>query len=244
MIEKKGTGIMGKFFDRVLVYLPALFLLGPFQVWAQTDVAASIYGALNQSTSGNSTVQNPSDQAGVLFEARHIRNPLVGYEVAYAYNRANQAYSYQFNPPCPVGGFVPCGPTTMTGAIPANAHEFTGDWVFSLKMANLRPFALAGAGVLVTVPSGSTFPLTTVICGAYGTSVPCSVSTGSAPTSTVTKGVFVYGAGLDWTMLPHIGLRFQYRGNVYKAPDLASAFTSTNSFTQNAEPMVGAFFRF
>ena len=49
---------------------------------------------------------------------------------------------------------------------------------------------------------------------------------------------------MDWTVVPHLGLRFQYRGNLYKAPDLASVFSSTNSFTHNSEPMIGAFFRF
>ena len=64
------------------------------------------------------------------------------------------------------------------------------------------------------------------------------------PTQTQTKGVFQYGAGLDWTVLPHIGLRFQYRGNVYKAANLTKVFTSTDKFTQTAEPVVGVFFRF
>jgi len=56
--------------------------------------------------------------------------------------------------------------------------------------------------------------------------------------------VFVYGAGLDWGVLPHLGLRFQYRGNLYKAPDLTKLYTSTNRFTHTAQPMIGAYFRF
>jgi hypothetical protein len=89
-------------------------MFGSLLVWAQTDVAVSAYGAFNQSTSGNGTVQSPSNQAGFLIEARHIRNPLVGYEATYAYNRANQAYSSQFFPPCPAA--VCGGPTTKTAA--------------------------------------------------------------------------------------------------------------------------------
>jgi opacity protein-like surface antigen len=246
-VEQMEVFIMGKLFSQVLVSGFALLLFNPLQGWAQTDIAASVYGAFNQSISGGTgqgpsqTEQSQSDQAGFLIEARHIRNPLVGYEVTYAYNRANQAYyTPTYYPPCPIGGSSFCGPTTKTAAIPANAHEFTADWVASLKVANLRPFALAGAGLLVNVPSGGT--LTTIICGLHDSL--CNQSTNSAPTNTVTKGVFVYGAGLDWTLLPHLGLRFQYRGNVYKAPDLTTAFSSTNSFTQTAEPMVGAFFRF
>jgi hypothetical protein len=226
-----------------------LFLLcfGACQGRAQTDVAASVYGAFNSSAvSGKHTQQvttiSPSSAAGVLLEFRHISNPLVGYEFTYSFNRANQAYSKVTpTPPCPAIGAL-CGPITTRAAVPANAHEFTADWVASLKFASFRPFVLAGGGLLVTVPGTGSVPAVVTICDRSGS--PCSSGTTSIPTSTHVTGVFVYGAGLDWSLLPHIGLRFQYRGNVYKAPELAEVFSSASSFTHNAEPVAGVFFRF
>jgi opacity protein-like surface antigen len=205
----------------------------------QTDIAASLYGAFNESTKGNDVQQSPSNSAGVLLEVRHIRNPLIGYEATYSYNRANQAYS---SPPvpgaaCPTSG---CGPNSA--AISNNAHQVTGNWIVSLKVSNLRPFALAGGGILFNQPTGGTVAVTQ--CAGLPTPVTCQTTTTSATTSSSTKGVFDYGAGLDWTVLPHLGLRFQYRGNLYKAANLTNVFTSTNAFTQTAEPMVGAFLRF
>ncbi len=183
---------------------------------AQTDVALSIYGAFNGSTNGNGVEQSPSNSAGGMLELRHISNPLIGYDVTYSYNRANQVYSPTA---CPVAGITPgCSPAA---AISANAHELTGDWVASVKISNLRPFALAGAGLLFNQPAGS-----------------------QSNTTSSTKPVFVYGAGLDWGLLPHLGLRLQYRGNLYKAPDLTTLFRSTGKFTHSAEPMLGAYFRF
>jgi hypothetical protein len=41
-----------------------------------------------------------------------------------------------------------------------------------------------------------------------------------------------------------MGLRFQYRGNLYKAPNLTTVFASTGAFTHASEPMIGAYFRF
>jgi opacity protein-like surface antigen len=199
---------------------------------AQTDIAASLYGAFNQSTSGNNTNQSPANAAGGLIEFRQIRSPLFGYEATYAYNRSNQGLS-NGSLVCPG---VSC--TVSTAAISANAHEVTGDWVVSFKTGSFRPFALAGGGLLLNVPSGGTVT-TTTFCSLCALS---SQTTTAAVTSTSTKGVFVYGAGVDWTLLPHLGLRLQYRGNVYKAADVTSAFTSTNSFTQTAEPMIGVFF--
>ena len=186
---------------------------------AQTDIALSLYGAFTGSTTGNGVTQSPANQAGGMVELRHISNPLVGYEATYSYNRANQTY-FAVCPGVPPGSPFTCNVAVMQ-AVPANAHEITGDWVVSLGVSNLRPFALAGVGMLMNVPSGS-----------------------QIGTSSSTRAAFVYGAGLDWGLLPHLGLRLQYRGNVYKAPDLIGAFQSTNSFTHTAEPMIGAYFRF
>lgn len=200
-------------------WLIVILLLGISTVQAQTDVALSLYGAFNGKTTGNGTAQSPSNAAGGLIEVRHIRNPLIGYEATYSYNRANQTYmatSYA----CPVGVLPPCA-APAPAAISANAHEISGAWIASVHVANLRPFALAGVGLLIDVPAG-----------------------GQASTNTQTKPVFVYGAGLDWGLIGPLGLRFQYRGNLYKAPDLTKLYTSTGAFTQTAEPMIGAYLRF
>ena len=60
---------------------------------AQTSVALGVYGAFNGATSGNDTNESPANQAGGLVELRRIKNPLVGYEATYAYNRADQGLS-------------------------------------------------------------------------------------------------------------------------------------------------------
>jgi len=180
----------------------------------KTDVALSFYGTWSEKTTGNGIIQSPSNAAGGIVEVRHISNPIVGFEGTYSFNRANQVYS----PTISCG--LPCGPITPA-TISADAHEVTGDWIASLKIANLRPFALAGGGLLFNQPVG-----------------------GQTDTTSSNKPVFVYGAGLDWGLLPHIGLRLQYRGNLYKAPDLTTLYTSSGAFTHTAEPMIGAYLRF
>jgi opacity protein-like surface antigen len=188
-------------------------ICGAAAAHAQTDVALSLYGAFGGTTNGNGTIQSPSNSAGGLVELRHISNPLIGYEATYSFNRDNQVYRSN------------CAGVTCTSIAPqpvsANAHEISGDWIASVHIANLRPFALAGVGALFNQPTG-----------------------GQTDTNSATKAVFVYGAGLDWGALPHLGLRFQYRGNLYKAPDLTRLFTSTDAFTHTSEPVIGAYFRF
>jgi opacity protein-like surface antigen len=181
---------------------------------SNTEVALSIYGAFSGTTTGNGIQQSPSNAAGGLVEVRHIVNPLIGFEGTYSFNRANQTYT-----PTGVTCGLICGPTTPA-AVSADAHEVTADYLASLKIANLRPFALAGLGVLLNQPAGN-----------------------QANTSSSDKAVYVYGAGLDWGILPHIGVRLQYRGNLYKAPDLTKLYTSSGAFTHTSEPMVGVYFR-
>jgi len=162
-------------------------------------------------------VQSPSNSAGVLLELRHLSNPLMGYELNYSYNRANESYSNASSSGI-VGGTGP-----NTNSVKAAAHEVGADWVvsFGLPVLPLKIFGLAGGGILFVEPDGN-----------------------QAGTQSNTKGVFSYGAGLDYSLLPHLGLRLQYRGNLYRAPDLVSAFSSTNKFTRTSQPMLGAYFRF
>lgn len=181
---------------------------------ANTDVALSLYGAFSGATTGNGVQQSPSNAAGGLVEVRHIVNPLIGFEGTYSFNRANQTYT---NTGVTCG--VICAPTTPA-AVSADAHEVTADYLASLKIANLRPFALAGLGVLLNQPAGN-----------------------QTDATSSNKAVYVYGAGLDWGLLPHLGLRLQYRGNLYKAPDLTRLYTSTGAFTHTSEPMIGVYFR-
>ncbi len=183
---------------------------------AQTDVALSVYGAFSGTTNANGVQQSPANAAGGMLEVRHISNPVLGFEGTYSFNRANQHYAALLD--CPGIG---C-PTTLAASVKANAHEVTFDWIPSIKLANFRPFGVLGAGLLLNVPvSGqSTFE-----------------------TQTSTKAVYVYGAGLDWGLLPHLGLRAQYRGNLYKTPDVTKLFGSSNVFTHTAEPMIGVYFR-
>jgi opacity protein-like surface antigen len=207
-------------------------------------VSASLYGAFTGITNKNTTAygvtQSPSNAAGGLLEVRHIAKPWFGYEGTYSINRANQRYSSMSYAVCGV-----CDVANWWTPVSANAHEVTGDWVASLKVRNLRPFALAGGGILFNVPSSGQATTTITITGCGGAPV-CNPGTTTSPisTTTSTKPVFVYGAGVDWGLLPHIGLRLQYRGNLYKAPNLTALYTSTNAFIHTAEPMIGAYFRF
>jgi opacity protein-like surface antigen len=222
-LENKSTQVaimQSKNLLRNLSFAFALAAMSGAAIHAESDLALSLYGAFSGTTNGMNVQQSPSNAAGGIFELRHISNPLIGWEATYSFNRANQVYTYTGPVPavCPAPP-ASCGVTPA--AVSANAHELSGDWVPSVHVGNLRPFGLLGVGVLLNEPAGS-----------------------QSNTTSSNKAVYIYGAGLDWGLLPHIGLRFQYRGNLYKAPDVTTLYTSTNAFTHTAEPMIGAYFSF
>ena len=193
----------------------------------QTDIAGSVYGALAGSTTSGIDIQTPSDSAGGLLEVRHIDSSLVGVEAAYSYNRANQVYFYTSQPPIPCNSSGNCFVPPI--AISANAHSLTGAWVVSRKMRHIQPFALAGSGILLFIPSG-----------------------GQGNTSNATEFTFLFGAGLDWKFASHFGLRLQYRDSFYKAPPLTGTGRYPlldgsglrNTYTHTQQPALGVYYRF
>ncbi|MCL5262975.1 MAG: porin family protein [Acidobacteria bacterium] len=205
-------------FKTILTMSMALALWSALSARAQTSIALSALGSFPSTTTTTVQRQTASDQAGFMVELRHISNPLVGYDVSYTFNRANQ--NYEYTGPTPLCPLPACSAPEQP--VHANAHTLTLNYVVSLPILDFRVFALGGGGFQHFSPTNNP-----------------NVSTQSQ-----TKGVFDYGAGLDWTVLPHLGLRFQYRGYVYKAPQLATAFSSTDKFTHDAEPMIGAYFNF
>jgi hypothetical protein len=218
-LQSSGLGVILSFFLIAAVCAPAQV---PAQ--KQTDVALSVYGAFSNTVGKNNanlTQDSPSNSAGGMIELRHIHSLFIGYEAAYSFNRANQVYTVTVN--CIVNSKCP-----TSVIVSANAHEFTGDWVFSTHPAKLRPYALVGAGILLTVP----------VSGLSEDQYPQPVQSSDTP-------VYVYGVGLDWEVLPHLGLRFQYRGNVHKAPYMTTDFGgSSDPFQHTAEPAIGVYYKF
>jgi opacity protein-like surface antigen len=183
---------------------------------SKTDVGLSIYGAFTPSQTSNGETEAPANTAGGMVELRHLSGPILGFEGTYSYNRANETYTPDLGVLCPIG-VQSCN---LSQSVKAAAHEVTVDWVPSVRVGNLRPFGVLGMGALLNVPIG-----------------------GQSGSQTDVEPVYVYGAGLDWGVLPHLGLRLQFRGNLFKAPNVTKLFTSIDSFRQTSEPMIGVYFR-
>jgi hypothetical protein len=108
-------------------------------------------------------------------------------------------------------------------SVKAPQNTSTGDYVVNIPVpiVGLRPFGLAGAGFTHYTPqSGS-----------------------AAGSESSTKPLFCYGVGLDYKVLPLVGMRFQYRALVYESPTFGLSGPSGSASTTK-EPSVGVFVSF
>jgi opacity protein-like surface antigen len=115
--------------------------------------------------------------------------------------------------------------TDQVFGIQHNQHEFSGSYYVHgpHTLGGIQPFALAGVSAVILSPSLN-----------GGQNVGWQARPG-----------INYGAGVNVPLLTsYFGLRFEYRGVYYKAPDFGNANLTTNAWRNTSEPMAGLYFRF
>jgi opacity protein-like surface antigen len=104
-----------------------------------------------------------------------------------------------------------------------NQHEFSGSYYVHGPTVLIQPFAFAGVSGVLFSPSLN-----------GGQNVPYQWRPGVN-----------FGAGANLPLLTsHLGLRFEYRGVYYKAPDFGDSYLTTNAMRLTSEPMAGAYIKF
>lgn len=180
----------------------------------RSDISVSAFGSFPRQTTGNSIQQDPTNSGGFLLSYSYAFRPHSALELNYSFTRDTQYYTL-------IG--------TITGPVAsqqANVHELSAAYVLDAgRSRKLDPFVLGGIGALIFNPvTNSTNPT-------FGS-------------TTQTKAAFVYGFGLDYHLAHSLGLRLQYRGLIYKAPDFGLSEISTGSWGHSAEPSIGITYRF
>lgn len=146
---------------------------------------------------------------------------LVGYRFHFnSWLAADASYGYARNTQ---ENFTSSGLSNVQ----ANVHQATGALVVTVprRTFRLNPYLLAGAGALVFDPTGNSGGF---VVGA----------------SRQAKPAFVYGGGVDYSIVRHVSLRIEYRGFVYDRPDFGLAALHSGSTTHTAQPSAGIVFQF
>jgi opacity protein-like surface antigen len=140
-------------------------------------------------------------------------------------------YSYQFNNWAGVEGNYGWTRNTQNylgsfggSSVRSDMHEVTGSFVFHIPVpvSGVRPYALAGGGALIFNP----------------------VDNFASGIDRQARGTFVYGGGANFDVTHNFGIRAEYRGFVYKAPDFTSTALALDKVTHLAQPSVGFYFRY
>lgn len=200
----------------VLTIVSALLLFGS-AAFAQEEPAWQ-HGEV--SVQGTGFFTKDSSGNGITQHATDTGGLLVGYRFHFNNWIAAEAnYGYDRNTE---QNLTPSGPFN----IQANVHQATAAFVVTIPVSHrLNPYLLAGAGALVFDPTGNP-----------GQSVPGALRQAEA--------AFVYGGGVDFTLVRHFALRTEYRGFVYNRPDFQLAGLDSNVTTHTAQPSAGLVFRF
>ena len=110
-------------------------------------------------------------------------------------------------------------------SLQTDIHQTTAALVayIPVGLRRIRPYALGGGGALVFNPTDKF-----VVPGA----------------GQQTRGTFLYGGGANFDLTSHFGLRAEYRGLAYKAPDFQLSTLNADKFTHTAQPSFGFYARF
>jgi len=171
------------------------------------------------SVQGTGVIIKNSVGSGVRQEATRSGGLLVGY--SYQFHRwagVEANYGYTRNTQNYFGSAGQSG-------IQSDIHQVTGAFVLHVPLETgiVKPYALAGTGALIFNPADNV---------------------GIAAADQQSRATFMYGGGLNFDIVRNFGIRTEYRGFVYKAPDFKIGTLNLDKVTHLAQPSVGIFFRF
>jgi opacity protein-like surface antigen len=169
------------------------------------EVTVQGSGFFTKQSTGLGVTHDPTYSGGLMVGYRYSLNKWLGVEGDYDYFSNSQKYLSSSN---------------LT-TIKTNVHAITGTAVLKIPTSfMLKPYALAGGGVMIFDPRDSTGG------------------------ESQTRGTFVYGGGADLALTKRFAARAQYRGFVYRVPDFELSSIKTDKWTHSAVPSAGLVFTF
>src|SRR5215475_10602225 len=178
------------------------------QVEQPSQISFQGTGLFSKDSNADSASQRTTNSGGLLVGYSSQFNNWAGVEGNYGYSRNTQNF---------LGTFGQSG-------IRTNFHEVIVSFVVHIpvRLANVRPYALAGGGALIFNP----------------------VDNFTNGIDRQTRGAFVYGGGANFDVTRNFGIRTEYRGLVYKSPDFTQPSLNLDKVTHLAQPSAGFYFRF
>lgn len=198
----------------------------------ETSISLGAFGSLTpthlNTNNFGTGYQRISNSPGVLGTFRQTFRPWLGYSVNMGYTRATErAEGTSYFPGIP-GLTNSTGGTNFT-SIPSNTYEVSISHIAHTNLTRrVTLFTEVGAGVLVFLPTHGGADSSS----SYFTNI-------HPPLDTRPAGIF--GGGLEYHLTSQLGLRGEYRGQLYRMPDYGY-FGKTLTFT--SQPTVSLTYTF
>jgi outer membrane immunogenic protein len=219
-----GGAVAADFINPVM-RRPMLRKVGPVAavlfLFASISLAQTSRSEVSASFTGNFSKE--SDGNSIAQTASNSGGFLASYRFSFgSFSAVELNYGYTRNDQNYNFGI----PIISSSTIQTDVHEATAAYVLTPRgSGRLKPFVLGGGGALIFNPINN-----------------CNSSFLGAETQA--RGAILYGAGVDYKLFGGVGLRLQYRGLFYKAPDFNVPGFSTGTWEHMAEPAAGLLFRF
>ncbi|MGA9042800.1 MAG: outer membrane beta-barrel protein [Terriglobales bacterium] len=180
-------------------------------------------GHFDVSIGGAGVFTRQSSGHGIILDPTNSAGPLISFRVRFNAKHSIEAnYSHTYDSQIfTVGSDI--------YRIRSAASEFGAAYVYNpVQIWKFEPFVLGGLGRLGFKP-GNTY-----------------INTYQVPVAAVSQSElgFIYGGGVDYRVVPHVAVRLQYRGLIYRVPDFKNPALFTGALGQMAEPSVGVVIRF
>jgi len=174
-------------------------------------------------TPNDFATESSSPSAGVLGTLRQSFSPWLGYSLNMGYTRASERATNNSAPGSPN--------LTSNVTVPADVYEISLSYLAEKHLTpRLSGFADIGAGMLTFLPEHRGSPATDLLL--YGVYAP----------SVTFHPLGVGGVGIDYLLTPHMALRAEYRGQLYKFADYGSGLP--RYLTVTSEPTVSLVYNF
>jgi opacity protein-like surface antigen len=109
--------------------------------------------------------------------------------------------------------------------VESSLREYTGNFIFRIPvhLSRFHPYVLAGAGAMEFSPTDN--------------------SNNAAGADSQFRSALTYGGGADFDISRRVGIRAEYRGATFKAPDFDVPELAMNSETHISHPSIGIYFK-
>ena len=97
------------------------------------------------------------------------------------------------------------------------------------SLYGVKLFATLGGGIIVFSPMGTITDVNGILPPKLGSQL---------------LPEFVYSVGFNYPVYGHFGVRGQFRGQIYKTPDMHQYQLDTHTLRQTVEPTIGVYYRF